>query len=466
MANGVLTSVGRLGLPADRSVSTLAWSPDGSAIAASTSRDGEVDEHLEWLLEIPWFERFAYPKYESQVQVWDVSTGNLRQTLTGGAPRHGVIHPVAWSPDGMSVAAASTEGQVTIWDATTGRRVRQLKGHRNGVTALAWRSHRIVSACHDRTIRVWDDTSGRCLRVLRGHEARVGDLAIASDGRRLASAGHDSTVRIWDHFLGVQHDVLRAHAKVMQLAWSPDAATIACVCWQPSSIRLVELETGASRVLANLEDPSDVAFSNDGRWLATCASGRVQLWSTRTWLPSGDEIPGSRVRFQPTGEALAVLDRKANEIHLWNLASASVDPVSTPMTGTVFVSHASVDARQVARLILEPLKRAGIPLWYSESDIRTAEEWERSIQAGLESCRWLLVVLSRNSVCSQWVRTEVSWAMRNRPGRVLPVLIEDCNPDDLHLRLASIQCLDLRAEAERKVADLVALLSKAATPDS
>src|SRR5205085_451232 len=80
-----------------------------------------------------------------------------------------------------------------------------------------------------------------------------------------------------------------------------------------------------------------------------------------------------------------------------------------------------------------------------------------SIREGLRNCDWFLVVLSPNSVGSKWVRREVHWAMERREGHVVPVLIEDCMPEDLHLGLFPIQLVDFRYDKEKAQAKLLAI---------
>ena len=81
------------------------------------------------------------------------------------------------------------------------------------------------------------------------------------------------------------------------------------------------------------------------------------------------------------------------------------------------------------------LRAHGVATWYAEEDIPTAEKWEESIRRGLESCDWFLVVMSPRSLASRWVKAEVLWAMDERPKRIVPVLLEDCNWHDFHLPL-------------------------------
>jgi tetratricopeptide (TPR) repeat protein len=120
----------------------------------------------------------------------------------------------------------------------------------------------------------------------------------------------------------------------------------------------------------------------------------------------------------------------------------------------VFISHSAKDRDFVEQEIIGPLNRHGIETWYSKDNIETATLWEQKIREGLKSCDWFLVVMTPDSVASEWVQAEVHWALEKRKDRVVPVLRGDCNPEDLHLKLLRIQHIDFRgnlAEAQKKL---------------
>lgn len=111
---------------------------------------------------------------------------------------------------------------------------------------------------------------------------------------------------------------------------------------------------------------------------------------------------------------------------------------------TIFISHSSADREFVERHLVPFLNGHGLRTWYAKEQIRSGKHWERSIQEGLQSADWFLVVVSQNALGSEWVRAEVDWAVENRWERLVPVLIEDARVSDLHLRLRLVQHFDWR----------------------
>ncbi len=112
----------------------------------------------------------------------------------------------------------------------------------------------------------------------------------------------------------------------------------------------------------------------------------------------------------------------------------------------VFVSHATADRDFVRKEILGLLRAIGLSPWYSEDDITTASHWERAILHGLEKSDWFVIVLSSRSAQSEWVKDELNWAIDHRPGRIVPILIEECDLNAFHLRLSRIQHIDFRRD--------------------
>ena len=122
----------------------------------------------------------------------------------------------------------------------------------------------------------------------------------------------------------------------------------------------------------------------------------------------------------------------------------------------VFLSHSSED-RTFAASVAALLRRHRVPTWYSETNIGGAQQWLDEIGAALNRCDWFIVLLSPNSVTSMWVKRELSYALtQNRfEDKIIPVLYQDCDYQNLSWVLNIIQRVDCREDFEQGCRDLL-----------
>lgn len=98
----------------------------------------------------------ATSSYDDIIRLWDITDParpRLVDTLTG---HEGNVKPVAFSPDGRTLASGSDDRTVRIWDVTDPRHtvpVTVLEGHRHFVDALAFSpdGRTLLSRSDDRT---------------------------------------------------------------------------------------------------------------------------------------------------------------------------------------------------------------------------------------------------------------------------------------------------------------------------
>jgi len=135
---------------------------------------------------------------------------------------------LAWSPDGITLAAASTAGPISLFATADGAKRHELPGHDNGTNALAWRP-----GCQRSDVREQmsapdpaDPTSA--LRPPTSDFRRLtSDLCPPASGSLLASGGQDGAVKLWDAAAG-QHIATNklGTAWVEHLAWAPVAGVV------------------------------------------------------------------------------------------------------------------------------------------------------------------------------------------------------------------------------------------------
>jgi len=150
-------------------------------------------------------------------------------------------------------------------------------------------------------------------------------------------------------------------------------------------------------------------------------------------------------------------DRYSNAGKLASDLRAWLRSIERKKIQRVFISHSTTDREFAEKEIIYTLERNEIRTWYSKASIQSASEWERSILRGLESCDWFLVILSQNSVMSEWVKDELHWAVDNRPDKIIPIRIDNSELRDFHIRLARIQYVDFRQPSKESRQSLLTL---------
>jgi RNA polymerase sigma factor (sigma-70 family) len=220
--------------------------------------------------------------------VWDLAAGKVQNRFT--AP-HQNAKSTAFSPGAAEMAAAGQTGIVRVYDRATGRLVRQLGNHGSGVTALTWSGdgRTVASAGNDGSIQLWDAAApGKPRAVVKNAAGSSRVLALTHAGAFIASAqpqqGAQEPVRVWNAATGFElYQLTGHHAEVVDLAFSPDARTLATAA-RDGDVCLWDMTNG--QLVGRLEGHGmpawAVAFSPDGRTIATGMEYTVRLWDTAT----------------------------------------------------------------------------------------------------------------------------------------------------------------------------------------
>ena len=111
----------------------------------------------------------------------------------------------------------------------------------------------------------------------------------------------------------------------------------------------------------------------------------------------------------------------------------------------VFLSHAHQDYTVVIRTADE-LRRHGVKVWYSEHSIVGAQQWLDEIGEALNRCDSFVLLLTPAAVASKWVKHEVTAALNDDryQGRVIPLLLKNCNYKKLAWPLANLQIITFK----------------------
>jgi TIR domain len=89
----------------------------------------------------------------------------------------------------------------------------------------------------------------------------------------------------------------------------------------------------------------------------------------------------------------------------------------------IFLSYARGDQATAGRFA-EAFEAQGFSVWW-DAALRSGEAWDQEIEKALKAAKAVVVLWSKQSVESRWVRAEATLADRNKT--LVPVMIEACN---------------------------------------
>ncbi len=88
----------------------------------------------------------------------------------------------------------------------------------------------------------------------------------------------------------------------------------------------------------------------------------------------------------------------------------------------IFLSYSRED-QATARRFAQGLEREGFDVWW-DATLHSGEAYDQVTEKALREARAVVVLWSKTSVDSRWVRAEATTADRNKT--LVPVMIEDC----------------------------------------
>jgi WD40 repeat protein len=302
-----------------------ASSPPGRSLAGHA-------QFVESVTFSPDGQSLASCSWDYTVRIWDLSRWDDEHPAEPVVLRHETTRfMTAFSPDGSTLVSAG-DRSLTIWSH---RPEYHREVHRSGESyhclAFSPDGRTLALGAEDSTVRLWDMPSARERGVLRDHTGTIRSVAFSPDGRLLVSSSQQGRVVIWDLASGseVRTLVREGTDPIASVAFSPDGRTIgvADFVFRTRDVCLFDVETGAvrSRLTGHRRGAHGLAFSSDGRYLATAGVDRcIKLWDLATSKEVASLTEGvgwvKAIAFSPDGSRIAYCG-KDELVRIWDLRS-------------------------------------------------------------------------------------------------------------------------------------------------
>lgn len=235
----------------------------------------------------------------------------LLRTITAGSDAR--VSDVRFSTDGSRLAVAQSNGPTLVTDLA-GQPLLSI-GEPSLCLAVG-PDGQCLATGGGKVVRFWDISGGGEMRRFV-HRKYVLSLGISPDWRYLATAA-GRALHLWDAATGQKMHQIDHRKYASSIAWSPDSTRVATAGPGAGGPWVWDARTGELLSDGHGQDTAAVAFSPDGRTLATAKRLRGRQWSVSVPDVAGGKeflsfttapIPRSqghyvRLQFSPDGRQL------------------------------------------------------------------------------------------------------------------------------------------------------------------
>ncbi len=254
---------------------------------------------------------------KNEITIWQSMGGKRLHNLTG---HNEEVTAIRFSPGHKTLVSADRAGAVLFWNYEDGKLVAAKRLHSTRIAALHFFSseHHLVSGSIDGDIKVWDMSTKSVIHSVSTHQ-NLFDVHATTNGRYIIWCDGSGRVALYDYEKKSVHSYL-AGFFAKQVAISPDNRTMAIA--SSEQVFIVDLPAVASgpkprlRIAAQETPISSLAFSRNGNFIGTSAA-----W-TKTGISYSGADDSARVWNAQTGELKAVLDAGDQ----WHSQSIALSP--------------------------------------------------------------------------------------------------------------------------------------------
>ena len=158
--------------------------------------------------------------------VWDLATVAQQALLSG---HRGLIHAVAFSPDGATLATGANDGTLKFWDADSGASLATLDMEA-AVAAIDWSKDgkriAVALARAANNLQIVDAATRTVARSFQAPAAALTSLAFDQSGAMLVVGAREGLLTIWDVYSSELLSTRETGAGVHGVSFSPDSSMV------------------------------------------------------------------------------------------------------------------------------------------------------------------------------------------------------------------------------------------------
>jgi eukaryotic-like serine/threonine-protein kinase len=310
-----------------------------------------------------------HPPFDPWPEPAKVSGERSGARLVRGRYSHELVRSLAFAPDGQTLAIAQQgvdgrDSTLRVWDLAHRHEyvgLRRSVGFRS--VAFSPDGRTLAAGGSDGVLTLLG-TGGWPPRTEVTQGSSINGVAFLSDGTTVFSGSSDGWVRCHSRRSdGINSRRFRYRDRIDALAVSPDSSQLA-VSGQAATIEVFEPDSGkrVARLKGHTHAVESLAFSPDGKLLASVGGLTARIWDTATWTTSGPHIHHSLqwlcVRFSPDGKLLAISDGDTTRRHdialddvrvtLYDVSSRAVVRQLSGHTNSIHALAFSPDGKMLA----------------------------------------------------------------------------------------------------------------------
>lgn len=320
--------------PKDLNISSLTFTPDGKRLISGTgqgklrlretktgrfiqyiSQSSGATDHVEFS---PSGDKFLGVGFARDVKIWKYTATDqqvkieLLKSLDQPIKR---LNGAAFSPDGKTVAAGGFGRNIWLWDVESGELLRVLKGHKGGISGLTFYpdSSRLVSTGYLGELKIW--TLKQSQQAFTIPNANIHGLEYTDNETLFVWMVRGSTIVVGNVTNPKTMKALKGHTEIPnEVACHRKSQLVASSSPRDQTLRLWNVKTGKQLFLLDKGTFTALAFSSDGRSLATGTRERsVKLWDTSTGkvtltIPNAIHTRIRELAFSPDGKYIVIGD--------------------------------------------------------------------------------------------------------------------------------------------------------------